>query len=105
MDIIDIALAAKRVFRRALKKNWGAENFGKILAVGESGDVQAVNGAGAEVITADDVLYSGTTTYDEGTVGETLKETAADVSQLKSDFAELGLSVVDGKLCMTYTVA
>lgn len=29
----------------------------------------------------------------------------ADVDDLKSQFAKLGLSVVDGKLCMTYTVA
>lgn len=30
---------------------------------------------------------------------------AAEVGELKSAFAKLGLSVVDGKLCMTYTVA
>lgn len=101
MDILDIGAALKK----SVAANQGAENFGKILAVGEDGKVVPVNGSGAEVITADDVLYSGSTTYDEGTVGETLQETAADVSQLKSDFAKLGLSVVDGKLCMTYTVA
>ena len=84
MDILDIALAAKRVFRSALKKNWGANNFGKILAVGENGDVTAVNGAGAEVLTAGDVLYSGSTAYEDGTVGKVLKETSTDTTQLKS---------------------
>lgn len=98
MDILDIGAALKK----SVAANQGAENFGKILAVGEDGKVVPVNGSGAEVITADDVLYSGSTTYGEGTVGETLKETAADVSQLKSDFAKLGLSVVDGKLCQTF---
>ncbi len=86
MDILDIGVALKK----SVAANQGAENFGKILAVGEDGKVVPVNGSGAEVITADDVLYSGSATYDEGTVGETLQETAADVSQLKSEIAQLG---------------
>ena len=97
MDILDIALAAKRVSRRALKKNWGANNFGKILAVGENGDVTAVNGAGAEVLTAGDVLYSGSTAYEDGTVGKVLKETSTDTTQLKSAITTLEHTVIGGE--------
>lgn len=99
MDILDIGVALKKL----VKRNQGAENYGKILAINEDGDVVPISGSGVEVITADDVLYSGSAEYDAGTVGETLKETSGEVSTLKSEIAALGLSVVDGKLCVTYT--
>lgn len=64
-----------------------------------NGAVTSVAGkTGAVTLDAGDVSYSDQTTYSEGTVG-------AELASQKSDFAKLGLSVVDGKLCMTYTVA
>lgn len=64
-----------------------------------NGNVTSVAGkTGAVTLDAGDVAFSDAATYSSGTVGNA-------VSQLKSDFAKLGLSVVDGKLCMTYTVA
>lgn len=46
--------------------------------------------------TAGDVSYNRETTYQAGTVG-------AELTALKEDLTQLGLSVVDGKLCATYT--
>ena len=45
---------------------------------------------------AGDVPYDSTETYDDNTVG-------AGLNDLKSQIDELGLSVVSGKLCVTYT--
>ena len=42
------------------------------------------------------VAYDSTETYSANTVG-------GEISQLKSGFNALGLSVVNGKLCQTYT--
>ena len=41
------------------------------------------------------VAYDSAETYSSGTVG-------GEISQLKSGFTDLGLSVVDGALCQTY---
>lgn len=62
-----------------------------------NGNVSSVAGkTGAVTLDAGDVSYSDSTTYSSGTVGN-------EVAQLKSGFNALGLSVVNGKLCQTYT--
>ena len=128
MDILDIKVALKKALARSVASNQGSENEGKILGVGSDGTVapltytpddfvaanqgasnegkiMAVSGTGevipvtsaeAAVATAGDVTYSDESTYSSGTVG-------AEVAQLKSGFNALGLSVVNGKLCQTYT--
>ena len=54
-------------------------------------------------IGAGDIAYSDLQTYTDDTVGSSLQETREDVADLKSQINELGLSVADGKLCVTYT--
>lgn len=72
----------------------------------ETGDLYTVGGvqyvwdgtAWVEVPkqTAGNVSYNEEETYQDGTIGK-------EVSALKEDLTQLGLSVVDGKLCATYT--
>ena len=81
-----------------LDANQGAANAGKIMGIDNDGNVVPVPGSQGGTPSAGDIPYSDQAAYDDGSVGKA-------VSQLKSDFAKLGLSVVDGKLCMTYTVA
>ena len=88
-----------------LLANQGAGNVGKVLAVDSDGGVITVPAGTAGTTTAGDVAYINGTGYTSGSVGAAMETAEGDITQLKSDFAELGLSVVDGKLCMTYTVA
>lgn len=48
------------------------------------------------ILDAGNVNYSDEETYEEGSVGEGL-------NALKEDIDDLGFSVVNGKLCVTYT--
>ena len=47
------------------------------------------------ILDAGNVNYSDEETYEEGSVGKGL-------NALKEDYESLGLSVVDGMLCVTY---
>lgn len=105
MDMIDIgiakALAGKAASEAAAGKldgNQGVENAGKIMGIDNGGNVVPVPGSQGGTPSAGDIPYSDQAAYDDGSVGKA-------VTQLNNDFAKLGLSVVDGKLCMTYTVA
>ena len=46
---------------------------------------------------AENVAYSESTTYSAGSVGKA-------VTDLKEDLSQLGLTVVNGKICCTYLV-
>ena len=100
-----VGLIKALIGRLAVASNWGAEKAGKVLGIGSDGGVVDLPAGTAGVTTAGDVAYVNGTGYTSGSAGAAMETMEGDVSQLKSDFAELGLSVVDGKLCMTYTVA
>lgn len=89
----------------AVASNQGAANAGKVLGVDTDGSVITVPTGEAGVTDAGDVAYVNGSGYTSGSAGAAMEAMEGDVTQLKSDFAKLGLSVVDGKLCMTYTVA
>lgn len=102
MDILDIIVAVKKALAKSVANNQGSENEGKFLGISGTGEVIPIEGDPTSA-TAGDVTYNPDATYSEGTVGAELQEIGPDVTQLKSDIADLGLSVVDGKLCVTYT--
>ena len=94
MDILDIIVAKKRALALSVANNQDSENEGKFLGISGTGEVIPIEGDPTSA-TAGDIPYSDESTYSSGTVG-------AEVAQLKSAFAKLGLSVVDGMLCQTY---
>lgn len=96
MDIIDITVAKKKALAQSVATNQGAANAGKVMGIDSEGNVVPVAGSQGGAPSAGDVSYSDQASYDDGTVGKA-------VTQLKSDFNALGLSVVNGKLCVTYT--
>jgi len=95
MDILDVAIAKKLAAAQSVPANLGAANEGKVLAVSGTGAVIPVEGD-PSVATAGDVTYSDQATYSDGTVGK-------ELTTQKSEITALGLSVVDGALCQTYT--
>ena len=72
-------------------------SLGKADSALQTAPVQSVAGkTGAVTLGAGDVGYDNSETYQSGTVGY-------EVSELSRQLSDLGLSVVDGKLNITYT--
>ena len=95
MDILDIIVSKKKALAQSVANNQGSENEGKFLGISGTGEVIPIEGDPTSA-TAGDITYSSTGTYTSGTVG-------AELTAQKSQITALGLSVVDGALCQTYT--
>lgn len=69
--------------------NQGSQNAGKIWAVGNNGDLTLVPAGTAGVATAGDVSYINGTGYTSGSVGAAMETAEGDITQLKSDIANI----------------
>ena len=76
-----------------LNKNQGANNSGKYLKVGADGNVETAD----LDVTTDKTLSVADKAADAKAVGD-------EITDLKAEFNQLGLSVVNGALCVTYNV-
>lgn len=91
-NIIAVDLADETTFTTADKaKLNGIEAGAQVNTV-----TRVAGKAGVVELNAGDIGYDGSATYDTGTVGE-------ELTHLNRQISDLGLSVVSGKLNMTYT--
>ena len=92
--------------------DWDTLTAGDVAFNKESGYVSGTVGRYLQLLDSEDVQYTYGGEKELGTVGETLDylsdksvEIGDDVDDLKNTLSNLGLTVVDGKLCAVYNVA